>query len=311
MGILMRRLSLLIAVVALLGCDVVGLAGSARFREDFHYNYKLSPGGRLSVESFNGSVEILSWERDEVDISGAKYASSEDLLAALKVDVVATENLIQVRTIRPSGRRGNMGAKYVIHAPRRTGLDRIESSNGAVTVEGFEGDARLRTSNGGVRITNLTGNIEAETSNGGMDLSGFQGSAVLHTSNGGIKADGVRGHFEATTSNGGVDATIAGDGDNRPIRVRTSNGSIRLTLEGTPGTDIYANTSNASITLRAPASLAARIKADTSNASVKTDFDVLVEAGQVGKSQLRGTINGGGPLLDLNTSNAGIHLEKM
>ncbi len=311
MGILMRRLSLSMAVVVLLGCDVVGLAGPARFREDFHYNYKLSPGGRLSVESFNGSVEIFSWDKDEVDISGAKYASSEDLLAALKVDVVATENFIQVRTIRPSGRRGNMGAKYVIRAPRRTDLDRIESSNGAVTVEGFEGDARLRTSNGGVRITNLTGNIEADTSNGGMDLSGFQGSAVLHTSNGGIKADGVRGHFEATTSNGGVDATIAGDGDNRPVRVRTSNGSIRLTLEGTLGTDIYANTSNASITLRAPASLAARIKADTSNASVKTDFDVLVEAGQIGKSQLRGTVNGGGPLLELNTSNAGINLEKL
>ncbi len=299
------------ALLLLLGCDVVEIAGSARFREDFHYTYALKPGGRLSVENFNGSVEVRAWDKDEVDISGTKYASSEELLAALTIDVVATENFIQVRTVRPSGRRGNMGAKYVILAPRRIELDRIQSSNGSLTIEGLEGDARLKSSNGAIRVTDLSGDIEAETSNAAIELWGCDGSAVLDTSNGGIKADRVRGHFEATTSNAGVEATVAANGDSRPIRVRSSNGSVRLRFEQLPATDVYVTTSNAPITVSAPAALAVRLRASTSNAAIHTDFDVFVEAGQVGKSQLRGAIGGGGPLLELTTSNAGIQVKKL
>ena len=53
---------------------------SDKFKQDFHMSYPLKPGGRVSVESFNGSVEVLAWDRDEVDISGTKYASTQERL---------------------------------------------------------------------------------------------------------------------------------------------------------------------------------------------------------------------------------------
>ena len=300
----------LAAVLVLAGCDIEELAGSARFTEDFHYNYKLKPEGRLSVESFNGSIEVHSWDKDEVEITGSKYASSQALLDALKVDVVATDDFIQVRTVRPSGHRGNMGAKFAIRAPRRVELDRISSSNGSLDVEGIEGNARLTTSNGKIRIAVFEGNVEAKTSNGSVTLTDSQGSAVIKTSNGNIKADGVRGHFEAKTSNGGIRARILGDGDGRPIEVHTSNGSIDLTLTEQPSADVIATSSNSSVTVHAPASLAARITADTSHASIQTDFEVTVQGTQK-KTHLDGTINGGGPLIKLDSSNGGIRLLKL
>ena len=42
-------------LVVLAGCDIEDLGSFQRYHEDFHYNYPLKPGGRLTVEGFNGS----------------------------------------------------------------------------------------------------------------------------------------------------------------------------------------------------------------------------------------------------------------
>ena len=88
-----------------------------------------------------------------------------------------------------------MGAKYVLHIPRKTEIERIMTSNGRITVENIESAARLKTSNGSVRVNKTTGNLEVETSNAGVELVAHDGPATVHTSNGSIKADGVQGLF--------------------------------------------------------------------------------------------------------------------
>jgi DUF4097 and DUF4098 domain-containing protein YvlB len=283
------------------------MASSARFKAEFQETHPLRPGGRVAVETMNGSIEVNGWDRDEVEITGTRYASSEDLLAALKIDVVATDGFVQVRTVRPSGRRGNMGASFVLHVPRLVLLDRLEASNGAITIKDIEGDVRLKTSNGRISIEEVKGTVEADTSNGGVTLANSSGPAKVKTSNGNIKADGVYGYLDAKTSNGSIKARMLKVDSSRPIQMRSSNGGIELTIDEALTADIIASTSNASITVRAPDSLAAKIKASTSNGSIKTDFDV---EGTIKKSMVEGVISGGGPLLDLGTSNGSIRLLK-
>jgi hypothetical protein len=56
----------------------------------------------------------------------------------------------------------------------------------------------------------------------------------------------------------------------------------------------------------------ASLKANTSNSSIDTDFDVTVRAGELRKSSLEGAIGGGGgPILDLTTSNGGIKVLRL
>ncbi|HBY60705.1 MAG TPA: hypothetical protein DEH78_12840, partial [Solibacterales bacterium] len=188
------------ASIALAGCDFEDWGGMGRFKEDFSHTYPLKSGGTISLESFNGSVEVIGWEKDSVQITGTKYAATEDRLQAVKIDISASPDAVRIRTLRPSDRRGNMGAKYVLRVPAKVVVERIETSNGGVRIEGLDGAVRLRTSNGGVKIWKLNGPLEATTSNGGIEVTEFNGSAVLRSSNGGIRAEGVRGYFEATTS---------------------------------------------------------------------------------------------------------------
>ncbi len=297
--------------LALTGCDIEELGDSNRFKEDFSYSFPLKEGGRIDVDNFNGSIEITAWDRDSVDVTGQKYASTQDLLEAIKIDIVPSPDSIRIRTVRPVERRGNMGARYILRVPRRVVLDRIVSSNGGIRVNGVEGDARLRSSNGRISISDLKGALEANTSNGGIEIQQLDGSANLRTSNGAIRVDNVRGAFEALTSNAGIEARLTEIDPNRPIRVETSNGSINVTLEQMKGHELRASSSNGSITIRLPESTAAKVRAHTSNSSITSDFDVLVKGGLKTKTRLEGTIGDGAGLLDVGTSNGSIRLLKL
>ncbi len=308
----MNRLAgsvILATCLVLSGCDIEGFDGGIREKEDFHYSYDLKTGGRLELESFNGSIEIAGWDKNTVEINGTKQAATRGLLNEIKIDIVSSPDSIRVRTVRPLGRHGSMGVKYVLSVPRKVILERIASSNGSIRVRDLEGSARLKTSNGSVHATNLKGDIEAGTSNGAVELADFTGGATLHTSNGSIHATGVRGFFEATTSNGAIDAQVV-EASGRPIKADSSNGRINLTVESLKGSDVQASTSNSSITVRLPSSLNARLKASTSNSSINSEFDLTVH-GSLSKNRLDGTIGSGGPLINLSSSNGAIRIQKL
>jgi len=304
-------LALLPALLLLCGCELEGFVDSDRYREDFQYTYDLKPGGRLTLENFNGSVEILSWEKDSVQISGAKYAATEGDLKDLKIEAQASEGAVRVRTVRPSGRYRNMGAKYFIRVPRKVELERIASSNGSIRVEDIEGGARLETSNGSVRMRKLAGRLDVRTSNGAIEGDEVAADAVLRTSNGAIRLTQTRGSVDASTSNGSINARIAKVSAQKAFRFSSSNGSIDVAFEALESNDVRASTSNSSITLRLPAATQAQVRAHTSHGSITSDFDVTIRSGTLGKDHVEGQIGAGGPLLQLGTSNGSIRILRL
>ena len=291
---------------------MVFAADSSRYREDFHYSYPQTAGGRLSLENFNGSVEITGWDQNNVDISGTKYAETPELLASLKIEVSSSGNEVQVRTVRPDGEhRGNLGAKYVIRVPRRTGLQDVTSSNGSLKVEDIEGDARLRTSNGSVHLSHILGNVDAHSSNGSVESDDIRGRMSFRTSNGGVHAQNVEGTLEADTSNGGIHVHLKDTESGHPIKLATSNGAIELQLGRSRQNDIVASTSNGPITVRLPSGSTGTLHAATnSSGSIRTDFEILMR-GEISRRRIDGTIGGGGPRIELTTSNGNINLLRM
>lgn len=312
----MRLPFLALAAVSLVpfqvGCyDFESFADSSdHYHEDFQYTYNLKPGGRLSVDNSNGSVEILGWEKDSVQITGTKYAGREQMLKEIKIETKADDNSVTIRTIRPTGWHGNAGAKYSIRVPFKVQLDRIVSSNGHIRVEDVQGVANLETSNGALRLRKFEGRLDAKTSNGAIECDGLTGDATLHTTNGSIRLDRMFGALDARTSNGGIHIRLGKPKANEPIRLASSNGSIELEVEELDNNEIHASTSNSAITLRLPPPVKAKLRASTSNGGISTEFDVTTH-GSMGKNFLEGEINGGGPLIDLSTSNGTIKVQKL
>ena len=275
--------------VATAGCDDFDFdgGGGTRVETPFHFNYALQPGARVELETFNGNVEIRSWDQNQIDISGSKWANSVALCDAIRIDTHATPDSVTIRAVRPSEHHGNMGAKFVVRLPRNVSLNRIVSSNGGIRVENINGPVHAETSNGGVTLAQIQGTVDASTSNGEIGLSDVTGNATLETSNGRIHVDHIAGVVNATSS----------------------NGEISLAFSAPPRSDIHASTSNSGIELSMPATSPAHIRADTSNGTISSDFTVAQQSAPT-KNHLEGAVNGGGPMLDLSTSNGNIKILK-
>jgi DUF4097 and DUF4098 domain-containing protein YvlB len=106
------------------------------------------------------------------------------------------------------------------------------------------------------------------------------------TTNGGVTARGLTGRVEASTTNGGVDVDVDRvhpDG----IRLETTNGGVRLTL---------------------PQSARADVKAEVTNGGIDTGTLAIEKTGETTRRHLEGRLNGGGPRIDLETTNGGIKI---
>jgi DUF4097 and DUF4098 domain-containing protein YvlB len=307
----LRFLTVAFALASLTACriDFDG-DGDGHFQENFHMNFKVEPGARLSLDNENGSVEIVSWERNEVEVNGTKFASSESLLRDVKVDANATPGLVTIRTLRQRViHGGNSGARFAIRAPKHMILDRIHSTNGPISVESIAAPVTVESTNGALHLTRVEGKIEGHTTNGSIELTSCTGDVRLNSTNGRIEGEVEGGMVDARTSNGSINMRIGKLEGKGPLRMSTSNGSIDVTLDA--GHEMRASTTNSSITLHLPSNVSAELHARTSHAKVSSEFEVSqISGNEEDRKSLDARLGAGGPLIDLSTSNGSIHIVK-
>lgn len=218
---------------------------------------RLAPTGQLDIDaSPNGGISVQGWDRNEVLVQARVQAhddsEAEARQLASEVRVISEPGSVRSDGPDTRGRRG-WSVSYVVHVPRRTGLD-LESTNGGLRVRDVAGELELSTTNGGISLAGVAGDVRGETTNGSLDvqLAGDRWSGEglsLETTNGAVTLTMPRDYgarLEARTTNGGlqtdipvtlqgrigrsISAEIGGGGP--PIRVRTTNGGIRLRTAG-------------------------------------------------------------------------------
>ncbi len=300
-------LAILLLAFCIASCDLEGLEGMSKVTEEFNANFPLNPGGAIEVYSKNGSVEILGWEKDTVEVRATKQARDQAGLDSIRIDVAAKPESIVVRSVFQDNRVSGKGVRYTIRAPLSARIATVDTSNGHVRVEEVSHAASLKTSNGSITVNRSEGPLAADTSNGAIRISGVKGNLRLDTSNGRIEADDVVGAVSADTSNGSIRISVAEPAPGEALRFETSNGSIEVTMKRYAANPMTLESSNGAITLRIPENINAAIDAKTSNSNIQTDFPVSV-SGKIGKNALNATVGSGGPAITLSSSNGSLRL---
>jgi hypothetical protein len=201
----------------------------------------------------NGGISVQGWDRDQVLVCASvqAHAESESAARSLASQVrVVTDG----GTIRAEGPRSQDGrswsVSFQLFAPRSTGLT-LRSTNGGLRLQGLHGGrVELATTNGGISLVDVDGDVRGETTNGGIRVRlagrGWEGAGLdLRTTNGGIDLsapESFDAHLVSSTVNGGVSADLPVergrwtggriDADlgrgGAPLRVTTTNGGIRV-----------------------------------------------------------------------------------
>jgi DUF4097 and DUF4098 domain-containing protein YvlB len=143
---------------------------------------------------------------------------------------------------------------YEIFVPHRSNLS-LKSNNGGIAISDVSGQLEFTARNGGVSLRRIGGNVKGGTTNGGVavELSGarWEGEALdVSTTNGGVSISvpkNYSAHLETGTVNGRLssDFPTAEGRDSREmainiggggatIRARTTNGGVSIRrAEGT------------------------------------------------------------------------------
>ncbi|HEX8171190.1 MAG TPA: DUF4097 family beta strand repeat-containing protein [Thermoanaerobaculia bacterium] len=129
-------------------------------------------------------------------------------------------------------------------------------------------------------------NVEVDNTNGSIVVNGVNGKHALETTDGKIELARCAGAVSATTTNGSIHAELVSVIKGQPMQFETTNGRISVTV---------------------PRDLAADVDAGTTNGSITTDLPIATT--RLGRTSLRGTINGGGTSLRLRTTNGGIEIK--
>ena len=85
--------------------------------------------------------------------------------------------------------------------------------------------------------------------------------------------------------------------------------NLTLTAGGSVGINAAIQTNGGNVTISIAGDLRLNLDAESSGGRVKTDIPVSV-MGTVKQAEMKGTINGGGPLLTLKTSGGSVHIER-
>jgi hypothetical protein len=213
-------------------------------------------GATVAVDAApNGGISVEGQVRSDIQVRAcvsATAATAEQARALVqRVEVIATANRVAAEGPQNLAQREGWHVSYRLAVPNRTSMS-------------------LQTSNGGISLSDLDGQIDFATVNGGVTLNRLAGHVRGRTTNGGVTVD-----LDGATWNG------------EGLEVETQNGGVRMSI---------------------PADYSARLETATSNGGLNSDFPVANQGRNVRSIETQ--LGSGGPLIKVRTQNGGVNIRR-
>ncbi len=241
----------------------------------------------LELSTLNGRIELRPGNADVIRIEAtynlrATGVSSDT--AARQLDQMAIRATGgEVVTISSEGptQYGYVSTNYVVHAP--AGLQVVATTaSGMIQAQGYNGDLRLTSTMGPIRVSAGTGSLTAKTESGAAVVTDFSGPVTVRTTMGRIDTSNTTGSLRLEAQSGSV---VVQDYRGGSLDVHTSMGPVRATTNSALAGDVSVRAESGSISLSVPRESSMQVTARTRSGSltvppfVNTSRDGLTQAG--------------------------------
>lgn len=297
--------------------------------EEWTKNFAVSGTPELRVQTNDARIEVTSWQRNQIAArvvtEGWRIADDE-----VRVTETQTGDHVGLEVHIPQldwkmFQNHRRSVRIEVSVPFKANLDlrtgdggvslasvegavRVHTGDGSISAENLRGDVWLSSGDGRIEARRLAGTLRVSTGDGAIDVRDLEGEVELSTGDGRIDATGIQAALRAKTNDGQVNV----DGRFNRLELRSGDGSVTATVrEGSRMEGDWSLSSNdGTITLRLPAAFPAELDARTGDGEVTLDIPVKV-SGSLSRSRIQGTIQEGGPRLELRTGDGAIHLERL
>lgn len=299
---------LLISTTLLAGCEVNLNSEGLTAREV--KTFKVAGLAELNLDTFDGAIELHSWDRNEIEVEVEKRAMEQVLLDEIKVDAQQQGDKVTIKVTGPTrmehrgvtiGVNISPSARLRVAVPRNVNIHAI-SGDGSIRAEAIEGRIVLNTGDGSVTGSRLGGDLQIRSGDGSIRLENVTGKLDLET----------------------TDGTISLEARPSVLRARTGDGSIRATIE--PDTVMTDNweltTSDGTVVVNLPSVFNAELDVETSDGRVRTNHPLIAEerderrAGEDSddrrerRRMLRSKLGDGGKMFRIRSGDGSIRIER-
>jgi len=295
---------------ALVPCLLFGpLLLHARAAATFDRTLTVSGVVHLDLTTGSGDILIKTGSANQVAVHGSIsssnwFSSSESAIRQVESNPPIQQNGNDIRigyNLSEDVKR-HVSISYEVTVPPDAAVQ-AHSGSGGIGVQGVRGEVQVQTGSGDIRLRDLGSRVQA------------------HTGSGGIRAQDVSAPFSAHTGSGSIDAELVGSGD---VDVQTGSGSVQLrgvkgglrarTGSGNIGADgnvggpwqLHTGSGNIRMALGSGGG-GFNLDVHTSSGSIHSDLPITVQ-GSLGKHELKGTVRGGGPDVEVSTGSGDVEI---
>jgi hypothetical protein len=300
---------LFVSSIAASSCVVSVDSQAEVVREEKRFAVSGAPD--LQLTTFDGAIEIRSWDNPEVLVEIEKRGPTEEAVRRLAVTAEQDGNTIRVEVRRPASE--TLGGFHLNSSPSAKLIVSVPKSSNIVA----------RSDDGSIRVDRVSGKIALHTQDGSIRTSDVGGTLTFTSGDGSIHVAGAKGRLDAETGDGSVEVA----GLLSAVKLHTGDGSIVYRAEDlVPMTEDWdITTGDGSVSLYLPGGFSAELDAHTGDGSIRNELNVApsglqaeAEPGAAGaqpqdrndRRTLRGRVGEGGKRLRIRTGDGSIHIRE-
>lgn len=304
-----RRIGYLLTIVAVMFVTTAAMAD-----EDGRFERTLKVTGmpQVEVSTGSGNVAVHTGDSTSVRVIGHIHANhswlfgSRDLEKVKRIEanppIEQTGNIIKIGKFNDPDLKRNISIDFEVWVPEQTTM-RANSGSGDVMVENIKAMVNASTGSGNVQVRNINGEVRLNTGSGDIDAQNMIGNVTADTGSGNVKIGmSGDGSLRLGTGSGDVIANRIKGG----LRARTGSGNI--TADGDVTSEWSVETGSGDVSVSLPQNARFEIAASTGSGDLSLNREITM-SGTINPHRVRGKVNGGGPLVQLQTSSGNIHLK--
>jgi len=307
-----RSFTLYLVVLAGIGSSL-----TAAIERTVEKSFPVASGVTLKVDTCQGvvrmepstdnKVHVLVRETMDVPDDAAANRRLQDL--DLQIEQSGALVLVKAR-YRRSARWAweswpPVALAYVVKVPRTCDLDLV-TAEGDITVCNIQGVVKVRAGNGAIFTGEITGSLQATSSRGDVSVTACTGELAVIAKSGNVLVGRAGGLTKISGSGGLIEVQNARgnlhiDADGADIKVGFTHPCTESSQLKAAGGDIeVAFDQRSTCTILATSSRFGQVKLK--------NLPVAIESGKIGSSHVVATLNGGGPIVKIDSSGGNVRL---
>ncbi|MFC2133096.1 hypothetical protein ACFLR4_02905 [Bacteroidota bacterium] len=172
----LTKISALFVIILLVGTNLI----IAQKTKEFEETYQMNKSGKVSIDTYKGSILVETWDKAEVEVYALMEADDnwdctdpDEQLRDVEIDVSNSSSYVRIKSDYDN--RNSRGCNtlafvhYKIKMPKTAELD----------INDYKSETEIKNVKGYIDIVSYKGRIDISGFDGGLDLETYKGNAKV------------------------------------------------------------------------------------------------------------------------------------